>query len=71
MTDIANKPDPLKPSIALLSKLGSIVVHVEEIAGGSGHRFDADAIASLMTDPEVQLWLDGMRWMALLPEKRS
>ena len=67
----ANEPNVLTPSISLLSKLGSIAVHVEEIAGGGGHKFDADAIASLMKDPEVEQWMVGMRSMALLPVKRT
>lgn len=71
MTEIPiNEPHPLKPSMSLLSKLGSIAVHVEEIASAGGHKFDADAIASLLKDPEVVHWLDGMRHMALLPVKR-
>jgi hypothetical protein len=63
--------DPLKPSAALLSKLGSIVVHVDEIARPGGHKFDADAIAMLTRDPEVMAWREAMDKLALLPVMRG
>lgn len=67
-----NKPDPdcLNPSPALLAKLGSIIVHVEEGVSGKGHHFDFVAIQSLMADTEVKEWLQSMDKMALLPKKR-
>ena len=67
---MSDEPHPLKPSISLLSKLGSIAVHVDEAASPNGHRLDASAIAALLRDPEVTQWLDAMRHMALLPVKR-
>jgi hypothetical protein len=62
--------DALAPSPALLAKLGSIVVHADEMAGPSGHAFDLMALQSVISDPEVQEWLNGMRRLAMLPEKR-
>lgn len=62
--------DPLKPSAALLCKLGSIIVHAEELASPTGHGFDKIALEQLMKDPEVAEWMAGMRSMAMLPVKR-
>ena len=69
-------PDPddteaLRPGMSLLCKLGSALVHAEELAGPGGHEFDSVALAQAMADPEVTDWLAAMRRMALLPLKRS
>lgn len=58
-----------KPSIALLAKLGSIVVHAEEMMEPGGHAVDRAALQTLLADPEVKRWIDGMG--VLLPLKRS
>lgn len=60
----------LNPGLPLLSKLGSIVGHVEEMRSPDGHHFDAAAIDGLLADPEVQAWLVAMRKMALIPQPR-
>jgi hypothetical protein len=45
---------PLKPSPSLLSKLGSIVVHAEELIDPiQSHHFDMVALKSVLNDPEV------------------
>jgi hypothetical protein len=62
--------DPLKPTAALLCKLGSIVVHVEEGLSSKGHEFDIIALRQLINDPAVQGWLYDMGKLALLPVKR-
>jgi hypothetical protein len=63
--------DPLKPSITLLVKLGSIAVHVEEILNPKkGHYFDRYALQTLWDDPEVKEWLAQMNKMAMIPVKR-
>lgn len=62
--------DPLKPSLSLLVKLGSIAVHVEEMLSPKGHDFDKTAIDSLLTDAEVIEWRKAMDNMAMLPVKR-
>jgi hypothetical protein len=62
--------DPLKPSPALLAKLGSLVYHLEEFLD-DGHAFDKAAAASLREDEEVEEWFAGMRDLAMLPVKRS
>ena len=64
-------PDPLKPNAALLAKLGSIAVHVDEYLSDKGHHFDAFALGALMDDEDIRTWLAQMRAMALIPEKRS
>lgn len=60
--------DPLKPSVALLSKLGSIVVHIEELHSSKGHHFDRIALDGLINDAEVREWLEQMK--VYLPVKR-
>lgn len=62
--------DALKPSPALLSKLGSIIMHVDEGAGKDGHVFDVLTFQKLLEDAEVRAWLSAMDSMALLPKKR-
>ena len=60
----------LKPSASLLSKLGSILVHIEELTSSDGHPFDAEATRSLMSDPEVVEWMKAMSKMGMLPLTR-
>lgn len=62
--------DPLKPSPALLVKLGSIAVHVEEMMSPKGHHFDRIALQSLLDDGDVKAWLAEMDKAAFLPKKR-
>ena len=57
------------PSLALLSKLGSITVHAEEMLSPDDHEFDRVALGALLADPEVQQWIKSMG--ALLPKKRK
>lgn len=62
---------PLRPmELALQAKVGSILAHVEEGLSAKGHPFDWTAVESLMGDPGVVAWLEGLRDMSLLPEKR-
>lgn len=63
--------DALKPSAALLAKLGSIVVHVEEARSPGGHHFDWHTTDVLMQDDEVKEWLNSMQKMAMVPRKRT
>jgi hypothetical protein len=63
--------DVLKPNAALLCKLGSIAVHVDELLSPAGHQFDREALRTLLDDPAVTEWLQGMGEMALIPLKRS
>lgn len=63
--------DMMKPSAALLCKLGSIAVHADELLSPSGHQFDRAALASLMDDAEVREWLALMDSAAMLPKKRN
>ena len=62
--------DPLKPSIALLVKLGSIIVHLEEFMSPKRHEFDLHALQTLTGDAEVSEWLKAMDDLAFLPKKR-
>lgn len=63
--------DPLSPSVSLLCKLGSAVVHIEEATSAKGHTFDRVALNSLLADPELKEWLEAMRRQAFLPVKRQ
>jgi len=63
--------DTFAPSLGLLTKLGSIIAHVDEGTGEGGHAFDWIAVRSLIADREVQEWLESMRAKALLPVPRE
>lgn len=64
------KQSCLKPSAALLVKLGSIAVHVEEMLSPSGHAFDLSVLQIAFKDPEIVEWIEEMNKLALLPVKR-
>lgn len=61
----------LNPSVMLLCKLGSAIVHAEELLSPDSHAFDQDALRAILADPEVSAWISQMNEMALLPLKRS
>lgn len=63
------KTDPLKPSLGLLVKLGSIAVHCDEMLSPSVHDFDKIAIQQLLNDPDVAAWIKAMG--AFMPVKRE
>ena len=52
--------DPFKPSVALLSKIGSLIVHMQEFASPSGHEYDGIAVNQLLNDPDVIEWMKQM-----------
>jgi hypothetical protein len=62
--------DPLKPSATLLIKLGSMVVHLEEILSPKRHEYDIAALNSLKEDEEVIEWFRAMNKTAFLPVRR-
>jgi len=64
------KPDPMKPSPALLCKLASVAVHADEMLSPTGHDFDRHALLSACGDPEVKEWLKQMTAMGMAPVKR-
>lgn len=61
----------IKPSLNLLCKLGSIIVHAEEGLSDIGHEFDITTLQTLLLDPEVKEWLYEMSELALIPQKRN
>lgn len=63
--------DPLKPSANILIKLGSLVVHYEELNSPRGHHFDQGAIDTIMRDEELKEWFRQMNELAFLPVKRN
>lgn len=70
MTRKAGTIDPLRPSTAVLAKLGSLLVHLDEGNSRNGHAFDWTAAKTLWEDYEVQAWLAAMQKLALVPVKR-
>lgn len=63
--------DCLHPPVSLLSKIGSIIAHLEEAASPGGHPFDLVTFRAGMKDPEVREWIGGMRALALIPLARK
>lgn len=57
-----------KPSLGLLCKIGSIVVHADELISPGGHEVDHTALQSLLMDAEVREWIIEMG--PFLPVKR-
>ena len=57
---------PLQPSMALLVKLGSLIVHYEEFLSPTGHEFDkgaADAgLVLVMGEKRAGEWLAAARY---------
>lgn len=62
--------DPLNPSMSLLIKLGSAVVHADEFLSPNGHPVDKSAFAQLVVDVEVSEWIESMTKQGFLPVKR-
>lgn len=58
----------LEPRLELLVKIGSIIVHVDELLSPGGHPFDKIVSEQLINDAEVQQWIKQMG--PLLPVKR-
>lgn len=59
-----------QPSKGVCVKVGSAIVHASEATSKGGHRFDIDALAACITDPEVQAWLASFP-AVLLPRRRD
>lgn len=64
-------PSTLAPGPALLCKLASLAVHIDELYSSGGHEFDRAAINSLINDREVQTWIEEMGKMGMAPVKRA
>jgi hypothetical protein len=60
---------PTTPSVALLSKIGSALIHAQEFISEDRHEFDMAAFNQLMNDPEVRAWITAIG--PLLPVKRK
>ena len=63
--------DELKPSPALLAKIGSLIVHIDEYLSPDVHEYDLVTLKSLLSDPEIVEWLDEMGKAQLIPVKRN
>lgn len=62
----------LQPSVSVGILLASLAVHVEELMSPTGNaEFDGVAIRGILANPEVKAYLDTLRPLSLLPEKRS
>lgn len=68
--------NPLEPSVGLLVKLGSALVHMDEMREyhfspqHAAFPFDLAALAQTLDDPEVRAWLAEMSKLGLMPVKR-
>jgi hypothetical protein len=71
MKKAQQKKDVLQPEAGLLIKLGSALIHAEEFLSPDGHPLDKNTFDSLMQQPDVREWIDGMNELAFLPRKRS
>lgn len=67
----SGKSDPLRPSAALLSAIGSALVHADEYLSEEGHPVDLEAFRSAMRNTGVRDWLAEMTAMAMLPVRRQ
>ena len=63
--------NPMEPPATLLVKLGSALVHAQELTEPGAHHLDLEAFKGICADPEVVAWLEAMGALALLPVKRS
>ncbi len=63
--------DPLKPDLALLAKLGALVVHVDEALSEDGHEYDWRAVELLLKDPAIIEWIKAMGPMVPLKRKAN
>jgi hypothetical protein len=69
---MAAKPvNPTVPSLPVLMKLGSIVVHAQEFFSAYSHPADRIALEVLLGDEEVVEWLKQMAAMSLVPLRRN
>lgn len=64
-------PECLRPDPNVLVKLGSLMVHADEITSPDAHELDAAAIRGLLADPELVAWREQMNALAFLPVMRS
>lgn len=62
--------DPLQPGPAILAKLASVVVHIDEHNGPNGHKNDMEAINSLLQDAELADWIVAMQELGMAPARR-
>ena len=62
----------LQPSVSVGIKLASLAVHADELLSPGGSvEFDGAAIRGLLNDPEVKVYIETLRPLALLPVKRE
>ena len=61
----------LVDTLSLAVKLGSILTHVEELLSPDGHAYDRTTIEALLSDPEVEEFMNDLRKAVLLPVKRN
>ena len=63
--------EALAPGAGILVKLGSVMVHAEELLSPDGHAFDRAALETLLADPELVEWREAMDAGAFLPVLRK
>jgi|GEM_PF-6190213 len=60
-----------KPTDNALIKIGSALVHFDELTSIDGHPYDKVAAKTALEYEEVQNWLNKMADLALLPQRRK
>lgn len=63
--------DPLKPSVKVLVKLGSAIVHAKEALSEDARLIDKREFEQVLEEPDVAEWMGDMNTMALLPVMRG
>jgi hypothetical protein len=58
-------------SLALASKIGSMIVHVDEGRSDQGHAFDWGTYDALRRDAEITAFMDALAAKGLLPLRRD
>lgn len=59
------------PSLPLLVKIGSALIHAKEFMGTAGHPLDKTALDALLDDADVKEWLQRGVSASLLPMPRE
>jgi len=60
---------PMSISVALASKLATVVVHADELLSPDGRHVDKEALRIAATDPEVQEWIKSLGPLAPLKRR--
>ena len=59
--------ETLNLNVTLLFKIGGAILHAEQMLLPGRHDIDRQALALILTDPEVRAWLNELGMMTLPP----